>query len=47
MRYYNTKNERMRKEYFHFLKEAHRKANSAIDEVRTALRPLCDYGWNS
>jgi len=47
MRSYNCKNERIKKEYFRFLKEADRKADSTIDEVRKALRPLRDYGWNS
>lgn len=37
MRNYNPKNERIKKEYFRFLKEADRKAESTIDEVRKAI----------
>jgi len=37
MRNYNPKNERIKKEYFRFLKEADRKADSTIDEVRKAI----------
>ena len=37
MRNYNPKNERIKKEYFLYLKEADRKADSTIDEIRKAI----------
>ena len=37
MRNYNPKNERLKKEYFRYLKEADRKAQSTIDAVRKAI----------
>jgi integrase len=37
MRHYNPKNERIKKEYFRFLKEADRKSESTIDAVRKAI----------
>ncbi len=37
MRTYNPKNERVKKEYLRFLKEADRKADSTIDGVRKAI----------
>ena len=40
MRNYNPKNERIKKDYFRFLKEADRKADSTIDEVRKAISRL-------
>jgi integrase len=37
MRHYNPKNERVKKDYFRFLKEADRKAESTVDGVRKAI----------
>ena len=37
MRHYNPKNERVKKDYFRFLKEADRKAESTVDAVRKAI----------
>ena len=37
MRQYNAKNERIKKEYFRFLKEADRKSDSTIDGIRKAI----------
>ena len=37
MRHYNPKNERAKKDYFRFLKEADRKSESTIDGVRKAI----------
>jgi integrase/recombinase XerD len=37
MRRYNPKNERIKKDYFRFLKEADRKSDSTIDGVRKAI----------
>ena len=37
MRNYNPKNERLKKDYFRYLKEADRKAQSTIDGVRKAI----------
>jgi integrase/recombinase XerD len=37
MQKYNPNNERIKKEYFRYLKEADRKADSSIDEVRKAI----------
>ena len=34
---YNSKNERIKKDYFRFLKEADRKSDSTIDAVRKAI----------
>lgn len=33
---YNSKNERIKKDYFRFLKEADRKSDSTIDEIGRA-----------
>src|SRR5262245_60965697 len=40
---YNPKNERVKKEYIRFLREADRKAESTIDSVRKAIRRYEDY----
>ena len=37
MRHYNPKNERVKKDYFRFLREADRKAESTVDGVRKAI----------
>ena len=37
MRHYNPKNERVKKDYFRFLREADRKAESTVDAVRKAI----------
>ena len=37
MRHYNPKNERVKKDYFRFLMEADRKAESTVDAVRKAI----------
>src|SRR5262245_23610011 len=37
MRCYHPKNERAKKDYFRFLKEADRKSDSTIDSVRKAI----------
>ena len=37
MRHYNPKNERIKKDYFRFLREADRKAESTVDAVRKAI----------
>jgi hypothetical protein len=39
MRNYNPKNERAKKDYYRFLKEADRKAESTIDTIRKAIFP--------
>ena len=43
MQHYNPKNERIKKEYFRFLKEADRKSESTIDGVRKAISRYEDY----
>ena len=37
MRHFNSKNERIKKDYFRFLKEADRKSESTIDGIRKAI----------
>ena len=37
MRHYNPKNERVKKDYFRFLKEADRKAECTVDAARKAI----------
>ena len=43
MQRYNPKNERTKKEYFRFLKEADRKADTTIDGVRKAISRFEEY----
>lgn len=43
MQSYNSKNERAKKDYFRFLKEADRKSDSTIDGIRKAISRYEDY----
>ena len=43
MPHYNPKNERVKKDYFRFLKEADRKAESTVDAVRKAISRFESY----
>jgi len=43
MQRYNPKNERIKKDYFRFLKEADRKSDSTIDGIRKAISRYEDY----